>query len=159
MAEKKKKSAAKKPKENSLAKGKSLFDHINHIREDQNPKYFDTLSPEDIKTWSNYMICRFLSMQMEMVDIINDIQFYSFLQPKAFYQVCIAVVPQGRAFFPYIKSKSDKWNPDLLELLGRHFQESTRNVAEYLEILSVDEVRQILSDYGKSDKEIGKLLK
>ena len=33
----------------NLTKTKSLFDHINQIREVKNPKYFDTLTASDIK--------------------------------------------------------------------------------------------------------------
>ena len=54
-------------------KTKSLFDHINEVRVGKNPKYFETLSDADKKTWSNYMVCRFLSMQMDFVDSINDL--------------------------------------------------------------------------------------
>jgi len=159
MAEKKK--TIRKPKSNSLVKSRGLFDHINHLREVQNPNYFDTLTDEDKKSWSNYMVCRFLSMQPEIIDWVNDIQLYqSVLEPREFYRLCIAIVPRGRAFFPYVKGKSDgKWDKEVVETIRRHFQESTQNAAEYLEMLSVDEVRQILTDYGKSEKEIDKLLK
>ena len=33
-------------------KNKSLFDHLNEVRVGKNPKYFDTLSDADKKTWS-----------------------------------------------------------------------------------------------------------
>jgi hypothetical protein len=41
----------------SKPKTKSLFDHINHVREGKNPNYFSTLTDADKKTWSNYMVC------------------------------------------------------------------------------------------------------
>ena len=45
-----------------------LFDHINAITTIQDPKYFDKLTDEDLKTWSNFMINRFLSMKPEWVE-------------------------------------------------------------------------------------------
>ena len=42
---------------------KKLFDHINAITSEQDPKYFDKLTEEDLKSWSNFMINRFLSMR------------------------------------------------------------------------------------------------
>jgi hypothetical protein len=57
-------------------KVKGLFDHINHLREGRNPKYFDTLSEADQKSWSNYMVCRFLSMDPRCIDMVNEIQKY-----------------------------------------------------------------------------------
>ena len=41
-----------------MAKG--LFDHIKAITSEQNPKYWDILEDDDKKTWSNYMVHRFL---------------------------------------------------------------------------------------------------
>jgi hypothetical protein len=144
----------------SKPKVKGLFDHINHIREGRNPKYFDTLSEADQKSWSNYMVCRFLSMDPRCIDMINEIQKYQgILQPREFYQLCLAVTPKGRAFYPYIKNQSEeKWSKEVMEILCKHFQESERNVAEYLQIVTKDDVREILSLYGNNEKDIKKLL-
>ena len=140
-------------------KTKTLFDHLNEIRVGKNPKYFETLGDADKKTWSNYMVCRFLSMQYELIEVINDLQAYQDkLTPEQFYRLCIEVVPRGRGFYPYIKNKAEKYNKDLLKLLCEHFQESERNVLEYLNMLSTEEVRQIISLYGHSEKETESLL-
>ena len=141
------------------SKAKTLFDHINEIRIGKNPNYFETLSDGDKKSWSNYMVCRFLSMQPEIVEIINDIQKYSgILQPRDFYKVLIRVVPRGQKFYPYVKSKSEKYNSDLISLLAIHFQDSTRNVAEYISILTKSELEVIVKKYGFSDKQVKELL-
>lgn len=150
-----------KPKDSveSKPKTKSLFDHINHVREGKNPNYFGTLTDADKKTWSNYMVCRFLSMQAELVDTINDLQAYQDkLTSEQFYKLCIAVVPKGRRFDTYIKSKADKYNKDLLSLLSRHYQDSERNVVEYIQLLSESELLNIVSLYGYSEKQIEDLL-
>jgi len=34
---------------------KTLFDHINAITQEKDPKYWDKLEESDKKTWSNYM--------------------------------------------------------------------------------------------------------
>ena len=63
-----------------------LFDHINAITTIQDPKYFDKLSEEDFKTWSNFMINRFLSMKPEWVELIASIlPLTQTLQPKEMY--------------------------------------------------------------------------
>ena len=152
--------AAKKAKSNTLIKSKGLFDHINHLREKQDPHYFDTLTDEDKRSWSNYMVCRFLSMQPELIDTINEIQKYAgVLKPREFYRLLLEVVPMGRAYFPYVKSKNEKkWSKSLLELLRRHYQESERNVVEYLDLLRTEEVRKIVGLYGYTEKEIETML-
>jgi len=147
-------------KGNTIAKAKGLFDHLNQIREGKDQKYFDKLTDADKKSWSSHMICRFLSMQPELIDFINEIQkFGSILEPREFYLILIEIVPKGRAYYPYIKNTSDKkWSKALLELLRKHYQESERNVIEYLSLLRTEELRTIISLYGLSEKEIEKLI-
>ena len=69
---------------------KSLFDHVKAITNEQNPKYFDTLEEADKKTWSNYMLLRFLSMKYEWIETISAVQPYlQEVPPKAFYLAMI----------------------------------------------------------------------
>ena len=145
--------------ETKTLKAKSLFDHINQIRSEQNPNYFKTLSDADKKSWSNYMICRFLSMQPELTETINDLQVYQDkLSPEHFYRLCVLVVPKRRGYWPYIKSESEKRDKNLMKLLCTHFEESERNVLEYLQILSREELRNIISLYGYSEKDMETML-
>lgn len=151
--------ARKKAEGNAVVKPKGLFDHINHIRSVQDPKYFDSLSDADQKSWSNYMVCRFLSMQPEILEYVNEIQRYSDLPPRHFYQLCLLIVPRGRAFYPYIKgTKEGKWEKELILILRRHFEESERNILEYLEIIPKKELKAIVSMYGHTEKEVEKLI-
>lgn len=139
----------------SKPKIKSLFDHVNEIRVGKNPNYFNTLSEEDKKTWSNYMVCRVLSMQSDFVDVINDLQYYQDkLTPEQFYRVCISATPKGKGYFPYIKNSAEKHNKSLLTLMCMHFQDSTRNVAGYMKLISRDDIRAILKKYGYSEDQI-----
>ena len=67
-------------------KRKSLFDHINQITTIQNPNYWDEISDEDKKSWSNYMVNRFLSMNSDWMELVNELQKYN-LQPKELYKL------------------------------------------------------------------------
>ena len=58
---------------------RTLFDHITNITSVQNPKYWDTLDVDSKKTWSNYMIHRFLSMNPEWIEVLSEIQPYTCL--------------------------------------------------------------------------------
>jgi hypothetical protein len=140
-------------------KSKGLFDHIGEIRVGKNPKYFDTLTEADKKTWTNYMVCRVLSMQPELIEYINEIQKYSgTLAPRDFYKVLIDIVPRGKAFYPFVKSAADKYNPDLIKLLILYFSDSERNVLEYISLLTRDDLRSIVRKYGYTDKQVEKLM-
>lgn len=149
----------KSKKTDGEIKPKGLFDHIGEIRVGKNPKYFDTLSDADKKTWTNYMVCRVLSMQPELIEYINELQKYSgTLAPREFYKVLIEIVPRGKAFYPFVKSTSDKYNSDLLKLLAGYFGDSERNVLEYLSLLTRDDVRAIVKKYGHTDKQVEALM-
>ena len=84
---------------------KSLFDHIKAITNEQNPKYFDTLEEADMKSWSNYMVNRFLSMKMEWIELVNELQKYN-LQPKELYKLYTNILPKGKQWLKYIKGEN-----------------------------------------------------
>jgi hypothetical protein len=139
-------------------KNKGLFDHIKQITNVQNPMYWDTLTKSDKKTWSNYMIHRFISMKSDWIEVVNEIQRYWELKPKNLYQFYIDVLPRGRTFLRYVKSKKkskvEKW---AMEHLKDYFECSTREVEEYLELLTKEQVVYILMKYGVDDKQLKKI--
>lgn len=155
----------KTKKSNNLGpKKKTLFDHINHIREKKTENYFDTLTDEDKKTFVNYMINRFLSMDMNLIEVIDQLQKHSVgLKPKDYYRVLREVVPQGRAFHKYIKSaKEEKNNSDLVNLISEHFEVSKQHADEYIDLFKLTpegttELEELCTKYGKESKEVKKL--
>ena len=145
-------------------KKKTLFDHINHIREKKTENYFNTLTAEDQKTFVNYMVNRFLSMDMNLIEVIDQLQKHAVgLKPKDYYRVLREVVPQGRAFHKYIKSaKEEKNNSELVSLISEHFEVSKLNADEYIDLFTytkdgTNELKELLVKYGKEPKEIKKL--
>ena len=109
-------------------KRKSLFDHINQITSTQNPKYWEQTSKEDKKTWSNYMVNRFLSMKPEWVELVNELQTYN-LKPKELYKLYTNVLPKGKQWLKYIKGRNDMDHPEWLINVVRNNDESSRKEA------------------------------
>tara|TARA_Y100000591_G_scaffold29761_1_gene22156 strand:+ start:45 stop:473 length:429 start_codon:yes stop_codon:yes gene_type:complete len=136
----------------------NLFDHIKQITNVQNPKYWDSLDEGDKKTWSNYMVHRFLSMKSDWIQVVNELQKYWELKPKSVYQFYIDIIPKGRTFLRYTKSKKkskvEKW---AMEHLVDYFQCSTREIEEYLNILTKEQVTSIIMKYGVDDKQLKKI--
>jgi hypothetical protein len=116
---------------------KKLFDHLNAITAEQDPKYFDKLSEEDLKSWSNFMINRFLSMKPEWVELIATLlPLTQTLQPKEMYKLYISVIPKGKYFLKYIKGKGEeKYEQFLIDLIKIDFQCSQKEALEYIEVL------------------------
>jgi len=143
---------------------KSLFDHINAICKDQNKKYWDTLDESDKKTWSNYMVFRFLSMNPDFTPIVAQLQpILQEVPPKALYLALIDIIPKGRYFLKYIKPKSaDKYEEWLVELVSKHYEVSKLQAEDYLEILyesrgGREKVKELCEAYGVDVKQITKL--
>ena len=115
----------------------SLFDHIKAITQFQDPKYWDTLDDDSKKTWSNYMIHRFLSMNPEWIEVLSEIQPYTqTLEPKYLYLLLIGLLPKGKYYLKYVKGKkTDKYESFLIDLIRQDFQCSSRQAEEYTEIL------------------------
>ena len=155
----------KKPKKNSLGpKKKILFDHIGHIREKQTPEYFETLTDADKRTFVNYMINRFLSMDYNLVEVIDQLQKHAVgLKPRDYYRVLIEVVPRGRSFHKYIKStKASENDVELVEFIAFHFEVSEKEADEYINLFKftesgMTELRELCAKYGKDQKEVDKL--
>jgi len=143
---------------------KSLFDHIKAVTNEQDPKYWDKLDESDKKTWSNYMVLRFLSMKYEWVETIATIQPYlQEVPPKAMYLALIDILPKGRHFMKYIKPKgADKYEGWLVDLVAKHYEVSKLEAEDYLKILYAtrtgkERIIELCEDYGTDPKVIKKL--
>lgn len=136
-------------------KTKSLFDHIKQITDVQNQNYWDNITDADKKSWNNYMVHRFLSMKQEWIEVVNEIQRYWELKPKSVYQFYTNVLPKGRTFLKYTKSKKkskiEKW---AMDILCDYFEESSENIEKTLDIMGKDVVYSIVSKYGVDEKQL-----
>ena len=143
---------------------KKLFDHLNAITSEQDPNYFNKLSEEDLKSWSNFMVNRFLSMKPEWVELVATLLPLSqTLSPKEMYKLYINVIPKGKYFLKFVKGKSeDKYEQFIVDLLKKEYDCSENQAIEYLEVLySSREGREYLKyvseKYGIDKKQITKL--
>lgn len=136
-------------------KTKSLFDHIKQITDVQNQNYWENITDADKKSWNNYMVHRFLSMKQEWIEVVNEIQRYWELKPKSVYQFYTNILPKGRTFLRYTKSKKkstiEKW---AMDILCDYFEESSENIEKTLDIMGKDVVYSIVSKYGVDEKQL-----
>ena len=136
-----------------------LFDWLNQIT--LYKKDWNSFTEEEQKTFNNYMITRFLSMNKDWVEAVNHLQKYTItMETKDVYNLYKNLLPKGKRFLRYIKGKTDKkYNKDLVKLLSRYFECSNAHVMEYMDLLPVEQLKNILISYGKNKKEIKTLLK
>jgi hypothetical protein len=141
-----------------------LFDHLNMITAIQDPNYFNKLSEEGKRSWSNFMINRFLSMKPEWVELIATLLPLSqTLEPEQMYKLYINVLPKGKQYLKYTKGKAeDKYEQFLVELIKKEYLCSERQAIEYVEVLYAtregrENIKFICEKYGIDKKEITKL--
>lgn len=118
-------------------KAKTLFDHLNAITAIQDPTYFDKLSEEDKKTWSNFMVHRFLSMNYDYIELIAELQpVTQTLSPEVFYKLLIGVIPKGKVYLRYIRGTyEDKVDMPIVDLLIAEYSCSKSTAIDYYDIL------------------------
>lgn len=147
-------------KSTNTVKAKTIFQHLSGIKEKK--ESWTSLSDMDKKSFSPFIINRWLSMNLDLLPIVNILQKYTigFLSARDVYKVYLDFLPKKKTFDKYIKgSKSSKYNKEVLEYLSKWYGVSQREVTEYLEILPKGDVMDILMKYGLTEKESKKLLK
>lgn len=144
-------------------KARNIFEHISGITDKKTP--WDVLSDSDKKSFTPYIINRWLSMNMDFIELVNELQRYTIgqISPEETYKLYYDILPKQKQFNKYIKGKkADKYNPALVELLSMHFLVSEKEAMEYIDIYqetSLNTLKEIIKKYGKTDKEVDKLLK
>ena len=122
----------------SKIKKKSLFDHIQAVTSQQHPDYWDEISDDDKKSWSNYMVNRFLSMNMYWIDIVNQLQKYTMglpLRTKDVDDLFCDVIPKKKTFLRYVKGKKDvKYEDWVIDIVCKEYEVSKFEAKDYLNI-------------------------
>ena len=136
---------------------KGIFDWLKQINTiKSNP---DTFSDKDWEVWNSYMVHRFLSMNKDYLELVNETQKIMPQNKKEIYSIYREYIPKNNSWNKYIKSKVKKVNPELLTYLSEYWECSKTEVKEYITLLDTTEIRHILETSGFEKKEITKILK
>lgn len=130
----------------------SLFDWIKQIISFK--KNWNDFSEEDKKTYNVFMINKFLSMNQNYLDIVNYVQKLNIQDKEKSYIVYCSMIPKSqKTYFPYIKTTKKSQDPELLDNISKYYECSNREASEYLELLSKDEVKDILDSMGINESQ------
>ena len=125
----------------------SLFDWIKQIINLK--KDWSTFSEEDKKTYNIFIINKFISMNQDYLNIVNYVQKLNIQDKEKSYIVYCSLIPKAtKTYFPYVKSTKKSQDPELLDNISKYYECSNREASAYLEILSKDEVEEILDSMG-----------
>ena len=135
---------------------KNIWDwlkQINFIKADPN-----TFSDKDWELWNSYMIHRFLSMNIDFIDIVNEVQSINPQNKKEIYTIYREYIPKNNKWNKYIKSSVKQPKTELLDKLSSLWECSKSEIKEYLDILDKQQIISILGSMGLEKKEIKTLL-
>jgi len=138
----------------------TIIDWVNQLL--VHKKHWDDFTDTEQKSFNSFIINRWLSMDKEFVEVVNMFQKYSIgtLESREVYNWYREVLPKGKRFNKYIKGKkSKKYDNELVDILQKHFECSKLNVKENLELVSKNELVDILEKYGLEKKKIKRITK
>jgi hypothetical protein len=141
-------------------KGATIFDFIGGVTDKK--REWKKWSETDQKKFSPFIVNRWLSMRMELTELVNELQTYTIglLRPQETYRLYYELLPTNKSFAKYIKGKSeDKFDKDLIAQLAEHYQVSKSEAADYADLLDKVALERIITMYGYSDAEKKKMLK
>ena len=141
-------------------KSATLFDLIGGVT--HNKRKWESWSEPDQKKFSAFIVNRWLSMRMELTEIVNELQTYTVgqLSARDTYRLYHDLLPNSKSFSKYIKGKSeDKYDKLLVRQIAEHYQISSAEAVEYIELMNRESCDRIISLYGYPDAERKKMLK
>ena len=135
----------------------NIFDWLKEINSTKS--HPDLFTNQDWDVWNSYMVHRFLSMNPDYIELVNEIQVLPPTNKKQIYSIYREYIPKNNKWSKYVKSNIKEPDKDLTLQLKKYFNVSVREVKDYLKILDKKQVQSILIKQGLEEKEIKKLLK
>ena len=148
-----------------ISKPATIFDHLANIT--WKKKDWNSMSELDHKAFSPYLINRWLSMNPDLIEVVDMFQQYTIgpLNKKHVYQLYYDILPKQKMFAKYIKGKKlAKYDKELVKLITSHYEVNSQEAEEYINLFKrtnggINHLQELLKMYGKTEKEIKKLLK
>ncbi len=136
---------------------KDIWGWLNEITLYKTP--VENISEESWEKWNSYMIHRYVSMNINYVELANFVQTLPYENKQQTYTIYREMIPKTKTFLKYVKSRTKRQPATLVEYVAKHFECSLGEAEEYIDILREHGVRKVLYDMGIEEKEVTKLLK
>lgn len=117
------------------------------------------LSAAEKKAFTPYMVNRFLSMNPELIELVNFMQLHTNIPPQQVYQLYSGFLPSQKMYHKYIKKTKEDTNETLLRILAGIYKISQHEISEYFHLIPQEKIKKLLVGKGYSQKEIKKLMK
>ena len=117
------------------------------------------ISEESWDKWNSYMIHKYLSMNIDYIDIVNYVQKINPNNKKQIYTIYQEMIPKKKLWLKYIKNTNKTNFKQIPEYVAEYFNCSLGEAEEYIYLLRKQGIKGILWDMGVNEKEADKLIK
>jgi hypothetical protein len=135
----------------------TIFEWLNEITINKTPP--ENFSQESWDKWNSYMIHRYLSMNMDYIDIVNYVQKINPQSKKQIYTIYREMIPKKKVWLKYVKNEDKKNYKEIAEYVADYLECSLGEADLNIEILQEVGVRSILWKMGVDEDETEKLIK
>ena len=136
---------------------KNIFDWLQHITLYKTPA--SEFTDNDWENFNSYMVHRFISMSPYYVEVADYAQSMLPTMKKEIYNFYREMIPKRKVWLQYIKSKTKTVNKNLIEDIAKYYEIGAADALSYIAVMTKEEISIVLSEMGKDNKEIKKLLK
>ena len=136
---------------------RNIFDWLQHITLYKTPA--SEFTDNDWENFNSYMVHRFISMSPYYVEVADYAQSMLPTMKKEIYNFYKEMIPKRKVWLQYIKSKTKTVNKNLIEDIAKYYEIGAADALSYIAVMTKEEISIVLSEMGKDNKEIKKLLK
>ena len=136
---------------------KNIFDFLEEITVRKSPP--ENFSQSSWEKWNSYMIHRYVSMNLDYIDIVNYAQKMNPQNKQQIYSIYREMIPRKKLWLKYIKNENKKNYKELAEYVAEYFECSLGEADHYIDILRSSGVTDILFKMGVEEKEVKKMIK
>jgi hypothetical protein len=136
---------------------KTIFEWLNELTTHKTAP--ENISEESWDKFNSYMIHRYVSMNMDYIDVVNYVQKINPNNKKQIYSIYKEMLPKKKVYLKYVKNENKRNYQELAEYIAEYLECSLGEADEYIDILQEYGVRSILWKMGVEEDETEKLIK
>ena len=123
------------------------FEHVKNLHTKK--RRWEDFNDEEKKAFNVYIINKTLSFNPNYLDIVSITQKYSTdqISQKEVFNIYFSLLPNKFRFYRWIKGAKNTKNKETAEYLAMHFNVSTREAYDYLNILDKKTINSIIKNY------------
>jgi hypothetical protein len=135
---------------------KTLFEWLTEITVSKtSPEHFPE---ESWDKFNSYMVHRYLSMDINYIDIVNYVQKINPTNKKQIYSIYREMIPKRKVWLKYLKNENKRNYQELAEYVAEYLECSLGEADQYIDLLQDVGVRSILWKMGIEEDETEKLI-